>query len=331
MKTIHKITDQIYFQIKNFEGYGIYHTKEWHTFLEKVYGWKVRAVVSYDHKGELELFLPFVTKKRLGKEISISLPLSHFIPVLSKNGSEDIKKEQFPTKVELHTKISNWDYAQRHVLSIREIPKGMDEDELFASLQKSSIQRKIKQARNKGVKINSSFEYSEIENMYRMHVQTRKHQGSPMYPRNYFHELLRIFEESNYIVPFIAYKGGKPQAVVIFAYCNGTATYMYGASFTHDYGVNQFAMWEGFKEALRRNCTRIDMGSSPLYNIGLRNYKKKWGAHELPLIYSYSSTNLQKNIPNRTGFIAKAVGTLFKVIPTPLYASYSPIILKCLV
>ena len=50
---------------------------------------------------------------------------------------------------------------------------------------------------------------------------------------------------------------------------------------------NNLVMWTAIDWACRRGYRQLDFGRSELDNEGLRDFKRRWGAMELPLRYSY--------------------------------------------
>jgi CelD/BcsL family acetyltransferase involved in cellulose biosynthesis len=53
---------------------------------------------------------------------------------------------------------------------------------------------------------------------------------------------------------------------------------------------NNLLFWEGIRWGCENGFTWFDMGRTEVENVGLRNFKSRWGAVEEPLTYSILSS-----------------------------------------
>ena len=317
---------------------SFYHTRQWCEVLHNTFGWKMKSVEAFK-KDELVFFLPFVAKYRFdGKKYNISLPLSHRVGPAYKSGIKKELKHIFETVKELghfemHDKIPSGELISTsdHTQAVLDLSKFDDVDQVFNNLSKSSIQRKIKKAQKEEVVVkkessNKSFaDFSELQN------RTRKRQGSPAYPGNFFTNIYKSFKNTDYLDLFVAYYNKKPVAGVIFTYSKDMAVYSYGASVnTRELlrlGINQTVMWEAIKESHKNGKKIVDFGKTPNSHTSLKEYKEKWGAASHPLYYSYTE-DINKHQINREGLLTRVVSWGLQKCPYVAFKKGSPYLLN---
>jgi lipid II:glycine glycyltransferase (peptidoglycan interpeptide bridge formation enzyme) len=128
-----------------------------------------------------------------------------------------------------------------------------------------------------------------LDYFYKLHITTRKKQGMPVQPKNFFKLFYEkiILKKLGFLV--IVKKGFIPIAGAIFAGFSNTLTYKYGASNPDflQYRPNNLLFDNAIREAIDRGYKFLDFGRTDNDNSGLRRFKSGWGAEEKPLIYSY--------------------------------------------
>lgn len=355
MHLLKYIDNNLYATLKeNFPKFSIYHSKEWHTFLYFVFGWQVKGLIEYKNNGEIIFFTPIIKKHRLLKPVFISLPLSHYVPPLHKKGydfndlakflNEKIDVSNIEFNANLHvSQITDKKFYkdERNKTIILDLldENGIQRDQkkIFRLFNKNSIQRKIKKANKTGIVVENEFSLNSMEKFVDMQIETRRRQGSLMYPSSFFSKLFSAFKETDHIRQFTAYYDGKnPVAGVIFAYYGKVAIYLYGASFSSKHylrnGVNQIVMWEAIKEAINRRCHIVDFGKTPLINKGLLDYKKKWGGKVSDLDYTIYNANVapkrSMHAIKKDGRPAKYITEGLKLLPKPVFKTITPIGLR---
>jgi lipid II:glycine glycyltransferase (peptidoglycan interpeptide bridge formation enzyme) len=84
----------------------------------------------------------------------------------------------------------------------------------------------------------------------------------------------------------------QPVAGALYLAWNRNLIYKFGASDPRfwDLRPNNLAMWTAIEWACEHGYRTLDFGRTDLDNQGLRDFKSRWGAMELPLTYSYLGT-----------------------------------------
>jgi CelD/BcsL family acetyltransferase involved in cellulose biosynthesis len=160
-------------------------------------------------------------------------------------------------------------------------------ENVFARLHEMH-RRNIKTARQKGVRIVRGDSYEHLKEFYNMHLLTRRRQGVPVQPWKFFRGLGRLFEQGLGFL-LLAYVEQRCVAGAVFLHWQKTLTYKYGASLPDDLQArpNNLIMWTAIQWGCDNGFDVMDFGKTDLANTGLRTFKSRWGARELPLSYTY--------------------------------------------
>ena len=169
--------------------------------------------------------------------------------------------------------------------------------------------RNTKKARSSGVSIRMGNGPEEIRTFYQLHLQTRRRQGVPVQPWNYFKRLGEnlLAHDLGYIM--LAYHQHTCLAAALFLHWQQTLTYKYGASIEQGLALrpNNLIFAEAIDWGGRNGFTWLDMGKTDNANTGLRAFKSGWGAEEHPLPYSVFSDTPPREPSKRLQSLAHAV------------------------
>jgi predicted N-acyltransferase len=317
-------------------GWNIYHSEAWHRFLQGTFGWRIRALVGYQDNQPV-VSLPIIIKRRLSKRVAVALPFSHHICMIHHPSfqaeSHTPQKPQGTTSLEVHGQVTWQDahHYSNYVVTKLPLHRFEDEDQLFASMHKSSIQRKIKKASKNGFTLATELTDENLQAFADMQNITRQHQGSPTYPSKFFMQMRDALGDKMRL--YLAVYDEKPVAGVVFLHDTlaspSTAIYGYGASLPEDQtrqlGANQWVMWQAILQAYHEDFDVVDFGITPNHHESLRAYKEKWGATSTPLYH----TMLGEYQPiNRDSASVKWVSRFLQSLPYPLFVHLSPILLR---
>src|SRR5438270_1742078 len=174
--------------------------------------------------------------------------------------------------------------AVRHVL-----PLAASGDEVLGRLKGSPLPRAIRKAQREGVEATVSRAREDLELFYRLHLQTRRRLGVPVQPRRFLERIWTHLINQGLGFLVLATYQSQPIAAALFLAWNGNVIYKFGASDRRHWELrpNNLVMWTAIDWACRRGYRQLDFGRSELDNEGLRDFKRRWGAMELPLRYSY--------------------------------------------
>jgi hypothetical protein len=171
--------------------------------------------------------------------------------------------------------------------------KKLDEDvgRISAGINRKTRQA-IQQAENRGVWIKRGSSREDLATFYRLHLDTRKRKGVPVQPWKFFELLGKNVLEAGHGFVSLAYHEDRCIAGAIFLFHNNTVTYKYGASSQDQLNLrpNNLIIWRAIQWGCENGSTLFDFGKTDFENIGLRDFKSKWGAEEQMLTYSSISS-----------------------------------------
>lgn len=143
------------------------------------------------------------------------------------------------------------------------------------------------------------------------------------------------FSSGDQVRLHLVYLGNDAVAAVVFFRFDRTSIYAYGASRDDRdvwrLGANQLAMWSAIKEAYELGHEFIDLGSTPIHQSSLREYKEHWGGESKPLIYSFSGVTAESLQIERTSNPVRIAEAVLRRVPLALYDSLTSPLLKIVV
>lgn len=190
-----------------------------------------------------------------------------------------------------------------------------DVDQVRRRFSKSQVKRGIAKARREGVTVERRTDEDGLRRFYRLHLQTRRHQGVPTQPKRFIMGFAQLFEAGLGFV-LIARHKGQDAAAAVFLATGVSLTYKYGASDHRLLGARPNNLL--FMDAIEWGCTNglrtLDFGRTDPANEGLRAFKRAWGADESPLYYTHFADHPPSAEPGRA---QRAVANAIRRAPAP--------------
>ena len=171
----------------------------------------------------------------------------------------------------------------RHVLALE------PDADAVAKHAKSSIRRGVSKARKEGLSFERRTDAAALDAFYELHLHTRKHLGAPTQPKRFIDGLRPLFESGHGFVALVN-DGRRPIAAAVFLQLRGNLIYKYGASDRSALArrPNNLLFAEVIRWACEAGLTELDFGRTDLDQEGLKQFKRGWGADELPLHHTYA-------------------------------------------
>ena len=327
------VPDEVYGQLSQLDGATLFHRREWHEVLEEAFGWRVRALVDADATGRCLFFLPYVRKRRMGRQIRVCLPLSSRIgPAWRDPSSAGAGEVSGLAPLEIHEDVpmQNRRIAAHHVETVLQLDDHPSFDAWFRRL--GNPKRNVKKAQQNGYRARPSVSREDFQVFERLQTETRRRQGAPTYPSAFFPALHRHLAEAGLATLFLVERDGTPLAGVVFLYDKTTVHYAYGASKDDRnvlrHGVNQLAMYAAIEDAYSRGFRRINFGSSPVHQVNLRRYKESWGGISAPLVYSFSPARGGPFGLDQGGIGVTVAGSILRRLPPSVFRRVTPALLR---
>jgi hypothetical protein len=147
--------------------------------------------------------------------------------------------------------------------------------------------RNAKRAVDAGIHVSCACTVPAMRDFYKLMCMTRKRHGLPPQPWYFFEAVCRKALQTNYGNLFMGYHAGKPVAGAVFLHFRKSVLYKFGASDDrfHHLRANNHVMWTAIQHYFQSGRAMIDFGRTEFGHRGLRQYKRGWGAQEMPLYY----------------------------------------------
>jgi CelD/BcsL family acetyltransferase involved in cellulose biosynthesis len=317
---------------------SVFHHRNWLDLLMRQYGYPCR-IFAIRSGGAITAAIPFLETRGLsGKRKLISLPFTDWMEILADRDDDaaallgalrQAPLQNYGTVVVRTDRplagepVSNgW---VRHELPLQD---GFD-----AAIARVShaVRATIRKAEHQGFTFERRTDAEAIEEFYRLHLLTRKKLGVPIQPRSFF----RLFEQ--YILRaklgFVAVirHAGEAIAAAVFLTHGQMCIYKYGASHPGALQLrpNDWVIYNALRIAFDEGYSRFDFGVCRLQNEGLRHFKRKWRARELPVHSEYivgqGSPSVEDGLPMRvaSAMIRRGPAICCRAIGALLY-KYSP-------
>lgn len=273
----------------------IFHHPAWIQLLSSTYGFVPKLISLVSSDGTIKAGLPIYKVFNLieGKRW-VSMPFTDFCPPL---GSETDIQSMFLNfctlinhePVEIRWSVSldkNIQQSPKYV--VHKLKLSNDFDSTYKNFHQMH-RRNINAAKKNGVTTVFGSSENEIRQYYRLHLLTRKQQGLPTQPWKFFSILNKNILQKGMGFVILAYHDDDCLAGAVFLHWQGTLTYKYGASKKDNLSLkpNNLVMNDAIHWACSNGISIFDMGRTDLDNSGLRDFKSRWGAEEIPLTYTY--------------------------------------------
>lgn len=267
------------------------HHRFWLELLMEQYGFRPKILGLADAQG-IRAAVPFLEITRpWGTRHLVSLPFTDCVPVRG-NSPDDVEL--------LRVLLQSYPFAEYKTVVIRNdrqwttfpIEHGVVRhlldltrsiDEIQASF-KSALRRNLRHAEAAGLRFERNDDAESMDAFYRLHLLTRRKLGVPVQPKNFFRRFHHwIIANGLGFIGVVKNKRDDVVAAGIFLTYGDTTIYKYGASDPQALAdrPNEFMMLGAIREAVVDGKTRFDFGTSRLRDVGLRRFKRKWGAKEV--------------------------------------------------
>ncbi len=274
----------------------LYHHPAWINLLAACYQYRPFIIAVAARDGSLRAALPMMeVRSRLTGQRWVGLPFTdHCAPLYcdeaALQGLTDYLvalSQGSITRIMVHAPLTCRAEIHAHISYVlHTIDLGPDVDSVTSRFH-SMHRRNIKTAEKKAVCIRKGTDREHIAIFYQLHLETRRHQGTPIQPWRFFESLARLIAQGFGFV-LLAYKDDVCLAGAVFLHYGQAVIYKYGASRRDALELRPNNLL--FAHAIRWGCEHgyrvFDLGRTDLTNTGLRDFKTKWGAVEMPLAYS---------------------------------------------
>lgn len=281
---------------------SIFHTSGWFRALHDTYGYKPIVFTTTTSDGPLRNGIPFchVDSWLTGSRLVSTAFADHCQPLYATPEELDslliLLQEVFKTNTykyfelrPLNTEggrlLAQRGFAPTASFNYHWLPLTAGLDDLFGSLHKSCIQRKIHRAETKHLRYETDHSDDALKKFYSLHILTRRRHGLVPQPISWFRNLSRCFGDA--LKLHLVYREQHPIAAVMTLRHKTTIVYKYGCSNAtfHNLGSMPLLFWRIIRDAKESGAEQLDLGRSDLNNDGLARFKMHLGARSAALTY----------------------------------------------
>ena len=276
-------------------GATMFHHPAWLGLIAARYRYRFAACCLLDDAGRIVAGLPWArVESRLTGRRLVALPFSDACPPLTDGGSEEElaaaverRRREDGLGLEVRWRMDALGSAVhrywRHALALEPDAAAVERR------ARQGIRRGAAKARREGLAFERRTDRSALDSFYRLHLQTRRHQGVPTQAKRFIDALEGVFAAGHGFVALVS-DGDHPVAAAVFLRLRDHLIYKYGASDRAALArrPNNLLFAEVIRWACEAGCRELDFGRTDLHHDGLRAFKRGWGAEELPLHYTYA-------------------------------------------
>jgi CelD/BcsL family acetyltransferase involved in cellulose biosynthesis len=277
-------------------GAAIFHHPTWLSVIQSRYGYPVAACALLAADGAVQAGFPVaLVRTPLTAARLVAFPFSDLCQPL---GTPPDVYALGPVAADLRTRMGAsmevrgpFDAPdarpgaryRHHVLTL-----APDMGEVERRFRRSSVMRGVRRARREGLRAQRRVDVHALDSFFRLHVETRSRLGAPTQPRGFVRDLERLFAEDLGFVLLVE-RGAEIAAAAVFLHHGRVLTYKYGASDVRALQMrpNNLLFWEAIRWGCENGMDRLDLGRSELWQDGLREFKRSWGADEHELVYTH--------------------------------------------
>jgi lipid II:glycine glycyltransferase (peptidoglycan interpeptide bridge formation enzyme) len=232
--------------------------------------------------------------------------------------------EYFELRPALHTPDNKENIGVSQNYYFHRLDIRPSEQALFKSFHKGSIQRKIHRAQRERLRYEQGTSEILLQHFYKLMIGTRRRQGLPPQPLEWFRSLLVCMGGKAQIR--VAFKGDSPIASILTLTAKKSLVYKYGCSDNRfsNLGGTASLFWNAIRQAKADGLEELDMGRSDIANIGLIAFKERWGAERSAVNYwrypiQAASSNPERLIKYATKLVQIAPARALVMLGNLLY------------
>jgi len=285
---------------------NVFHHPAWSYLLAESYSYEPFVLAAFNSEGDILGGIPLIGIRSIfNKKRLVSLPFTDHCPPLFASYSAlqvltdhmvTLSKEDRISRIELRSDyplLPGMHRCSDYVLHrVRLAP---DESEVSSRIKPKHF-RQVKVAEERGVQIKRGVDTGFVRQFYHMHMLTRRRKGVPVQPWKFFELLVQHITQQGLGFVLLAYKDQECVAGAVFLNWNKTLIYKYSASIekARQLLAMDLLLWTAIQWGCENGYEWMDMGRTDKEDQGLRYFKRRWGAEEIPLYYCTISEDVQK-------------------------------------
>ena len=313
------------------ESATIYHTPEWKNILKASFGYKAYYLFAKEGDGNIVgLFPLFNIKSWITKNRMCSVPFSHLCgPIGDETAVNLLISEGVNLYGDLnvnHLEIRDYidfdGFQRQNAFSTYILELSPNIEEVWKKFRRD-VRRGIEKSKKGGISVDATKNIEDLKEFYELNCMTKKEIGVPCHTWKFFKNLFTFLNDKVYL--YIARCNGEIIAGGVMEYFKDGVLYGYGAANPGYLKLHPYDafIWKSIEEAYLNGYKYYDFGRTSYDNVGLINFKTRWGTIEKKLYYSYYPNNPGSLTGNRKNFKYKLGTKVIRGTPMPIYKKFS--------
>jgi GNAT acetyltransferase-like protein len=198
-----------------------------------------------------------------------------------------------------------------------EIPTELGESAVWQQFHPSSTQRSIKKGQKAGIVVRRGDTGADWLIMAELEEQTAHGHGLPAPPRRFFTEGCRTLQSAGLADVYLAFTAAGARAAAITIWKGPRSwIYAFGASDpAHlEHRPNHVLLWTAIQDAIIEG-RGFDLGRAAPEQVGLVEFKRRWGGQAIPLAYDYWPAPAGLNVELRDRGSMATMGAIWSRLP----------------
>jgi FemAB-related protein (PEP-CTERM system-associated) len=286
---------------------SVYHQWEWRRVYEAAFGHRSEYLAARDAKGRIAGVLPLIAfEHRLLGRFMVSLPFVNYGGVIADH--VDVGRALVLAARE-RASIGGLSHVElRHgAPQFEELPRRSHKVAMTLALKTSAdeaweaLDRKVRNQIRKATKSGLASEAGGealLSDFYAVFAENMRDLGTPVYPKQWFAEILRRFPDQSGIV--VVRDGQRPVAAAI-TLTHRSQLEVPSAGSLRSYRTlcpNMLLYWRIMQDAIGAGLRVLDFGRSTS-DEGTFRFKEQWGATPAPLTWEYILLS-RRSLPDRS-------------------------------
>lgn len=319
--------------LDEFEGATIYHTPEWKKLLGSTFEYKPYYLFAENETGRIEGLLPlFCIKSKLTGERLCSVPFSHMCGPVGDGDALNaliekticLYKDSGASHLEIRSCIEREGFQNKNYFSTYILGLSPNIEQVWRKLDKGSVRRYIEKSRKSNLTVDTTKDIEDLKGFYELNCISKRKIGVPCHPWNFFKNLFDILGDQ---ISLYVIKNGNSEIIAggIMIYFKDTVIYGYGAAnpnYLKLYPYHAF-LWRAIDDACLNGFKYFDFGRASYDNVGLINFKKRWGTEEKRLYYGYYPNNPGSVTEKRNNLKYRFATKTIRRMPILIYKRFS--------
>ncbi|BCS54966.1 FemAB family XrtA/PEP-CTERM system-associated protein [Geobacter sp. SVR] len=279
-----------------------YHRYGWRQVIERSFGHRTFYLAVRDRNGAIRGLLPLAyMQSRLFGRFLVSLPFFNYGGVLCNDQetaalllekSAAIRRDLCARHAELRhlgTGLEGLETRQHKVTMLLDLRN--NEEEQWRAFD-PKVRNQVRKSEKCGLTTRQGH-LDLLDGFYEVFSRNMRDLGTPVYGKNFFHNILEAFPRSTRILSVM--KGETTVASALLTWFKGNLEVPWASSIS-DYREmcpNNLMYWEAIRFAIGTGATTFDFGRSTP-GEGTFRFKKQWGARPVELHWQYL---LEEGVP----------------------------------